>query len=258
MSGGHAHLLYRQGDSPVHRLPAQTKIVGALLAVAAVVATPREQPWAFGGHLLVLVAVWAAAGIGAGWFARRALIEVPFVVLALLLPFAGGEPRLAPFGLAPFGVTLSVEGLYAGWNILAKGTLGVLISLTLAGTTPVRELLVGLQRLRAPSLVVTIATLMIRYLDVIVDEARRMRTARISRGHDPRLITQAGATARGVGTLFLRSYERGERVHLAMLSRGWTGTMPATGRAAQRPEVVAALLPGLTMTLIAALAWWYR
>ncbi len=33
--------------------------------------------------------------------------------------------------------------------------------------------------------------------------------------------------ARSVGTLFIRSYERGERVHLAMVSRGWTGEMPA-------------------------------
>jgi cobalt/nickel transport system permease protein len=53
-----------------------------------------------------------------------------------------------------------------------------------------------------------------------------MRIARISRGHDPRFLWQAGATARGVGALFVRSYERGERVHLAMLSRGWAGQMP--------------------------------
>lgn len=53
-----------------------------------------------------------------------------------------------------------------------------------------------------------------------------MRLARISRGHDPRFLWQAGATARGVGALFIRSYERGERVHLAMLSRGWNGDMP--------------------------------
>ena len=217
-----ADVLYRPGDSPVHGLPAQAKILGALLAVTAVVATPREQLWAFGGHVLVLLAVWAVAGIAVGWFARRALIEVPFVVLALLLPFAAGDPRVTVLGLS-----LSVEGLYGGWNILAKGTLGVLVSLTLAGTTPVRELLVGLRRLRAPAVVVTIATLMLRYLDLIVEEARRMRVARISRGHDPRLLTQAGATARGVGTLFVRSYERGERVHLAMLSRGYDGRMPS-------------------------------
>ena len=254
MAGAHAAMgLYRPGSSPLHRLAPQIKIVAALLGVFAVVATPREQFWAFGGHLLVLLGVWALAGIPVGWFASRALIELPFVVLAVLLPFAGGQPRVELLG-----VSLSTAGLYAGWNILAKGTLGVLISLTLAATTPLRDLIVGLQRLRAPATVITIATLMLRYLDVIVGEARRMRTARISRGHDPRLVSQLGATARGVGTLFVRSYERGERVHLAMLSRGWTGTLPATGRAASPPQWALGLAPAAAMVVVAALAWWLR
>ena len=149
------------------------------------------------------------------------MIELPFVVLAVLLPFTGPDPRIDVLGVA-----LSEPGLLGAWNILVKGTLGVLISLTLAATTPLRDLLLGMQRLRAPALVVTIATLMLRYADVIVAEAGRMRLARLARGHDPRFLWQVGATARGVGALFVRSYERGERVHLAMLSRGSTGAMP--------------------------------
>jgi cobalt/nickel transport system permease protein len=169
----------------------------------------------------VLAVVWAIARIPPGWLARRALIEVPFVVLAVLLPLTGPDPRIEWLG-----ASLSEPGLLGAWNILVKGTLGVLTSLTLAATTPLRDLLLGLQRLRAPALVVTIATLMLRYADVIAAEAARMRLARISRGHDPRFLWQAGATARGIGSLFVRSYERGERVHLAMLSRGWAGRMP--------------------------------
>jgi cobalt/nickel transport system permease protein len=221
MSAGHAHPLYLPGTSPVHRLPAEVKIVAAFGVVLCVVATPREAFGVFGGYLLLLAAVWTIARIPPGWMARRALIEAPFVVLAVLLPITGGAPHVEWLGL-----TLSEPGLLGAWNILVKGTLGVLTSLTLAATTPLRDLLLGLQRLHAPPLVVTIATLMLRYVDVIIGEARRMRLARISRGHDPRFLWQAGATARGVGSLFVRSYERGERVHLAMLSRGWTGRMP--------------------------------
>ncbi len=221
MGAGHSHPLHRPGDSPVHRLPAEVKLLAAFLGVVCVVITPREAFAVFGGYLLLLAAVWAVARIPPGWIAVRALIEAPFVVLAVLLPFTGPDPRIDLLGLS-----LSQEGLLGAWNILVKGTLGVLTSLTLAATTPLRDLLLGLQRLRAPSLVVVIATLMLRYVDVIAGEARRMRLARISRGHDPRFLWQAGATARGVGALFVRSYERGERVHLAMLSRGWTGTMP--------------------------------
>ncbi len=221
MGAGHAHPLYLPGRSAVHRLPSEVKIVAAFLGVVCVVATPREAFGVFAGYVVLLAGIWFAARIPPGWILRRSVIEAPFVVLAVLLPFTGGEPRLEWLGLS-----LSEPGLLGAWNILIKGTLGVLTSLTLAATTPLRDLLIGLQRLRAPALVITIATLMLRYIDVIAAEARRMRLARISRGHDPRFLWQIGATARGVGSLFVRSYERGERVHLAMLSRGWAGEMP--------------------------------
>jgi cobalt/nickel transport system permease protein len=221
VGAGHAHPLHLPGHSAVHRLPSEVKIVAAFLGVVCVVATPREAFAVFAGYLLLLGAVWAAARIPPGWILRRSVIEAPFVVLAVLLPFTAGEPRLEWLGLS-----LSEPGLLGAWNILVKGTLGVLTSLTLAATTPLRDILLGMQRLHAPALVITIATLMLRYVDVIAAEARRMRLARISRGHDPRFLWQAGATARGVGSLFVRSYERGERVHLAMLSRGWAGEMP--------------------------------
>jgi cobalt/nickel transport system permease protein len=251
VGAGHAHPLYLPGSSPVHRLPAEVKIVGAFLVVLCVVATPREAFAVFGGYLLLLAAVWGVARIPPGWIARRALIEAPFVVLAVLLPITGGAPHVEWFGL-----TLSEPGLLGAWNILVKGTLGVLTSLTLAATTPLRDLLLGLQRLHAPALVVTIATLMLRYVDVIVGEARRMRLARISRGHDPRFLWQAGATAHGVGSLFVRSYERGERVHLAMLSRGWTGRMPPLSeRRTSGREWLAGLAPAVIALVLATAGW---
>jgi cobalt/nickel transport system permease protein len=251
VGAGHAHPLYLAGSSPVHRLPAEVKIVSAFLGVLCVVATPREAFPVFGGFLLLLIAVWVVARIPLGWMARRSLIEAPFVVLAVLLPFTGGEPNLQLLGL-----TLSEPGLLGAWNILVKGTLGVLTSLTLAATTPLRELLLGMQRLRAPALVITIATLMLRYVDVIAGEARRMRMARIARGHDPRFLWQAGATARGVGSLFVRSYERGERVHLAMLSRGWSGAMPRLGDAVTTGRHWALGLVPAALALVLAVTGW--
>ncbi len=251
MGAGHAHPLYRPGTSPVHRLPAEVKIVAALLGAVGVVATPPEAFAVFAGHLLVLAAVWAVARIPPGWVLRRAVIELPFVVLAVLLPFTGPGPRIDVAGLA-----LSQPGLLGAWNIVAKGTLGVFVSLTLAATTPLRDLLAGLQRLHAPALVVTIATLMLRYVDLIVAEAGRMRRARLSRGHDPRWLWQVGATARGVGALFLRAYERGERVHLAMLSRGFDGALPyAAEGAPSRRQWAAGLAPAGAAVVLAAGGW---
>jgi cobalt/nickel transport system permease protein len=250
---GHAHPLHLPGTSPVHRLPAEVKIVAAFLGVVCVVATPREAFAAFGGYLLLLAAVWAVARIPAGWIARRSVIEAPFIVLAVLLPFSGGPPHV---DIGWLGLTLSEPGLLGAWNIVVKGTLGVLTSLTLAATTPLRDLLLGLQRLHAPSIVVTIATLMLRYVDVVVGEARRMRLARISRGHDPRFLWQAGATAKGVGSLFVRAYERGERVHLAMLSRGWSGQMPRLSDAVTtRRDWVTGLSPVVVAAALAVTGW---
>lgn len=230
-------VLHHPGDSPVHRLPPQVKIVAALLTVLGVVATPRAQFWAFGLYLLLVVAVAVVARIPVGHYAKRAFIEVPFVFVAVLMPVIGGA-----------------EGALAGWNILAKGTLGVLTSLTLAATTTPRDLIVGLQRLRTPAVLTTIATLMLRYLELIAAEARRMRLARISRGHDPRFLWQVGATARGIGALFIRSYERGERVHLAMLSRGWTGAMPERGVPARAGTWLVGLTPVLATAAVLATA----
>ena len=259
MGGGHAHPLYRDGDSPVHRLPGEVKIVCLVVFVLAVVATPRELFWPFGLYALIIVGTWRVARIPMRWILPRMLIELPFVVLALLLPFAEGGERVSVAG-----VQLSVAGLYAAWGIVAKGTLGVAASLTVASTTTARELPIALSRLRVPGVIVSVLTLMIRYLDVLTAEARRMRMARISRGDSPRMLHQIGATAQGVGALFLRSYERGERVYLAMLSRGFDGRVPpmAVGAgcvvAASPRQWVLALAPASAAVTVAISAWVLR
>ncbi|GAA4688126.1 cobalt ECF transporter T component CbiQ [Streptomyces chumphonensis] len=246
MGAGHAHALYRHGRSPVHRLPAHCKIVALSAFVLIVVATPREAVWAFGAYAGLLTAVAAAARVPPGFLLRRLLIEVPFVAFAVLLPFIAEGPRVEWLGLS-----LSESGLWSAWNILAKGTLGVAGSVLLAATTELRDLLLGLQRLRLPSLLVQIAAFMVRYLDVVAGELRRMRIAQLSRGHRPRGLRQWSTPARTAGALFIRSYERGERVHLAMLSRGYTGTMPVTRtRTAGRTQWAAtAALPGVALAV---------
>ncbi len=87
-------------------------------------------------------------------------------------------------------------------------------------------LLAGLERLRLPSTLVAILSFMVRYLSVVSDDLHRMRIARESRGYTGGRVGHLKAVAGGVGALFVRSFERGERVHLAMRSRGYTGRMP--------------------------------
>ncbi|MGB0970611.1 MAG: cobalt ECF transporter T component CbiQ, partial [Mycobacterium sp.] len=97
--GAGAHPLYRHGDSAVHRAPAEVKIVCLLVFVLAVVATPKEMFWPFAGYALIVVTVWRLAGIPLRWVLPRMLIEAPFLVLALLLPFAEGGDRVEVGGV---------------------------------------------------------------------------------------------------------------------------------------------------------------
>jgi len=245
VSGGHAHhALYLPGTSVLHRLPAQVKLVCAVLAVLAVVAAPRQQFWAFGVFAVVIGALAAVAGIPARLMARRLLIEVPFIGFALLLPFVARGERTDVLGLR-----LSVEGLWGAWELLATATLGVSVSVLLAATTPLRELLTGLERLRLPTLIVQIMSFMVRYADVVADELRRMRIARESRGFVATGIRHWPMLGRSAGAAFVRCFERGERVHLAMLSRGYSGRMP-TGQ--DEPASLLSWGTGLTLPLLLA------
>jgi cobalt/nickel transport system permease protein len=222
MGAGHTHPLYLDHGSPVHRLAPEVKILATLLFTIVVVITPRTEFAAFGGYAVLLAVVAVLARVRPLWLGKRATIELPFILLAIALPFAGQGERITWLGLS-----LSIDGLYGAWNIFVKGTLGVLASLLLAATTTMRDLILGLDRLRCPRVFTQIATFMLRYLDILADDARRMRIARLSRGYDPRFLWQVKAFAVSIGALFLRAYERGERVYLAMLSRGYTGRLPA-------------------------------
>ncbi|MER5731698.1 cobalt ECF transporter T component CbiQ [Streptomyces sp. NPDC002138] len=251
MGAGHAHKLFRHGHTPVHALPPHCKLAAAFCFVVVVVSTPRGAVWAFGLYAVLLAAVAAAARIPAGFLLKRMLIEVPFVAFAVLMPFVAQGERVEVLGMS-----LSVSGLWGAWNVLAKGTLGVAASVLLASTTELRALLLGLQQLRLPPLLVQIASFMIRYGDVISDELRRMTIARRSRGFEARGVRHWGVLAKTAGALFIRSYERGERVYLAMVSRGYAGSMPVIDEvtATRAQWAYAAVLP-VTALAVCLMGW---
>jgi len=240
----HGHRLHYHGHSVVHRLPAHCKVLALLLFVLCVVATPATAYAAFAVYAALLAAVVVVSRVPPAFLARRMVVETPFVVFALLMPFVATGARTEVLGLA-----MSERGMEAGAALLCKGTLGVVASLLLAATTEARDILAGLERLRMPRQLVEIMGFMIRYLDVATAEMARMRTARESRGFQARGPRAWPVLARSGGALFIRAYERGERVHLAMLSRGYTGTLPAyTRRAATRGDwLTAAALPVLAV-----------
>lgn len=224
MSGRHGfdhRHLHVHGTSPIHRLAPQAKLAGLVAFVVAVALTPRQWVAAFALDGAIVIAVIVVARLPLRLVLGRLAAIIPFVAFALVLPFVG-DGDTVHVGSLP----LSVDGLWASWNILAKATLGATASIVVTATTPIPELLVGLARLRVPAAIVGIIGFMFRYLDLIVDQVTRMRRAMVARGHDPRWLWQSRPIASSAGTLFVRTYERGERVHDAMAARGYTGTMP--------------------------------
>ncbi len=127
-----------------------------------VVATPREWYAVFGGYLAILLAVIRLAGVPVLYVVRRMVIEVPFLVFAAVLPFVATGPRVDVLGLS-----VSEPGLVAAFGLAAKGSIGVMASLTLAATTEPSDVFLGLRRLRMPELLVQIMGFMVRYLDVV-------------------------------------------------------------------------------------------
>ena len=239
--------LYIHRHSLIHELPGHIKLVAFFSFIIIAVLTPIQQWPSFVGYFLIIFLAIGISKLPPLTLAKRATIEFPFIIFALLMPFtAGGEP----FDIGV--ISLSREGSIAGLNLLTKATLGVLCSMILAGSTTAHSLLAGFVRIKTPSLFVQIAAFMIRYLNVINEQMSRMKVARESRGFQATGIRSWPIFTSTLGALFIRSYERGERVHLAMLSRGYAGTLSSL--ATEQVNVRHWRL-GLTFPLLAIVAF---
>lgn len=251
MGQGHTHTLHVHGHSPLHRAAPQVKVAGAIAFVFAVALTPRTAVWAFALDAVIVLAAIRVAGLPARFVATRALVVVPFLLFAVMVPFIATGERVEVIGLS-----LSREGLWGSFNVVAKSLIGVTTSIVLAGTTEVPRILVGLERLKVPPVLTAIAGFMLRYLEVVAGELRRMRVSMTARGYDPRWLWQARPVAAAAGALFVRSYERGERVHRAMVSRGYTGVMPDLhDDVATLRGWLVALAPAVIALTAAVLGW---
>jgi cobalt/nickel transport system permease protein len=209
--------------SRIHRLDPRAKLIGLAGVTLVAVSTPLRAWPAYVACALALATVALIARVGPRTLWTRSKLVLPLVLfVAVFVPFVrkgGGTIELGPF-------TLSETGLAIFATVSAKAILGTVSAVLLGATTSFPDVLHALERLHAPRLLVLIAAFMYRYLFVIADEARRMRAALASRGYAPRHALQAAAIGRVATALFLRTYERAERVHLAMLARGWQQKMP--------------------------------
>ena len=201
------------GDGPLQRLDPRVKIVAVGLFVVGVVATPVGAWRALAVEGLALAFVVGLSGVAprtllARWLGFLALVGFLAVMVGLTHP-----------GREAHGLAAVVA------SVLARNSLAFLTIMVLAYVTPFPRLLVGLRRLGMPAALGATLHFMYRYLHVLADELERMSRARRSRSFRGRGGLGWGLLGGLVGVLFLRAFERGERVHAAMLARGWDGTL---------------------------------
>jgi cobalt/nickel transport system permease protein len=248
VGAGHRLHLHVEGTTVLHRMPPHAKLVGLTAFVLGVASVPPTARAALGLLVMVALVVLVSTKVSARHLLRRMVVELPFVVFAVVLPFVASGPRIDIGALV-----VSRPGVDAAVALLLKGTCGAAVAVAFAVTTQPRDFLRALEELRVPAPLVAIASFMVRYVAVVSDQMRRMRVARESRAFVARSPRSWRWLAAAVGALFIRSYERGERVHLAMLSRGWSGRFPVTDRVrATSAQWALACAPALLAGLISA------
>jgi cobalt/nickel transport system permease protein len=249
---------YVHRESPLHRADARLKFLVTILFIVAVSLLPIGAFAALGIAWLGVVALSMVARLGPFRPARRAFLAAPFLLAAFPLIFTRPENPLGTLMLGPLTLTISGEGLRQFATIAVKSWISVQAALLLAFTTPFHELVDGLRQLRLPRIMVAIISFMYRYLNVLSGEATRMSRARAARSADPdghgggSIAWRAKVTGAMVGSLFLRSYERSERIYAAMQSRGFEGEFRHLHGRSLRSGEYAVL--GLALILCAALA----
>lgn len=240
---------YAHVDSPVTRRAPVVRVAGTVLIALGAALLPLGA-WSQMAALALLVGgLVAAARIRPGDFALRIAPPLAFVVLvsAAVLVLAPGEP-LARVG--PLVVTDA--GLLRFGSALGRASVALGAAVVLVSTTPFTELVEALRTLRLPAAVTTALGLAYRYLYILTDEVERLRRAARSRnaggGSASRRRLMVGIT----GAALQRSFDRSERIHRAMLARGFTGRMPALhprpagGRPVLELAVLAVLVAALT------------
>ena len=229
-----------------HKLAPRTRILCTLLMVFAIVLTPNGHWWTWAIYGLVIFSLLLLSQATLPVLIKRLAVEFAFIGVVLLgTLFRGGGEVLWAWG--PLQIT--TVGLTVLGSVTLKSLLSLMMLNLLTLTTSVSALLNALVQLRTPPLLVATLASMYRYISVLIGEFNAMRRAAVSRNLMGNSRASRLIIGNIIGLLFIRTYERGERVYQAMLSRGYQGIpsvekVPAGGRR----DILA-----LTLTLIVML-----
>lgn len=251
----HVHLAdqFIEGHSRLHDLDARAKVTAVILLILMVSITPFgafpafPMLWAIvlAGALLARISIWQLV--------KRSFVALPFAAAAVTLVFT--VPGETVFTLPITGWTASDAGLIRFSSIMLRSWIAVQAAILMAMTTHFTDLLWALGALKVPRVLIAVISFMYRYIFILADEALRLTRARDSRSANPdgkgggSLVWRASVTGGMIGSLFLRSFERSERVYMAMVSRGYEGEL----RLLSPPPLTASQIAWGALPVIAAL-----
>ena len=228
-------------DSPLHRLDPRTKLLLFFSAVVIVASEPAGELAAFPWYFGAITGLALASRVPLSRLVRRCLAAAPFLLLAALVPWAA-------LALGDASNAHDAAGFAA--SVLLRGFAAILLLALLTATSAFHHLLWGLRKLRVPEALGQIVTLMYRQLFILLDEWRRAAQARECRSAGRLNLSRTSVYGKQLGVIFLRSWDRADRVHAAMMVRGFDGRLPLSNP----HRIDARDLAGLSLTLAVFLA----
>ena len=235
----HTHLFdrYQTQNSFLHRLSPIVKVVVAVLLILSNALLPDGNWLGFWVSWALILGLNFLARLGWDFTLKRSLIALPFALTAITALFSLPGKTLAIWHLGGLELILTNAGLIRFLSILIRSWLSVQVAVLLVATTQFPDLIHALEHLRLPKMLVTVIAFLYRYIFVLSDEmirllrARQARSAVLPGQHGGgSVFWRARIAGNMVGQLFLRSYERSDRIYNAMLSRGYRGHIRTLNR----------------------------
>jgi cobalt/nickel transport system permease protein len=223
---------YHHSESLLHHLDPRIKVVVAVAFILSNALLPDGAWLAFLVAWLFLLAANAASHLGLGFTFRRSFIALPFAVVAVTTIFSIPGRPLAAWDVGAWHLVPTDAGLLRFLSIMIRSWLSVQMAILLVAVTQFHDLIHAFEHLRVPAILTTIISFLYRYLFVLTDEVMRLLRARQARSASlagrrggGSIIWRARVAGNMVGQLFLRSYERSDRIYNAMLARGYMGQL---------------------------------
>lgn len=215
---------YEDKDSIIHRLDPRTKIACLILFIFIVTLTPPLRILEFCIYAALLLSLILISRLSILKIMKRAFVIIPFVLLvAVFLPFLKHGNVIYSLNLHVLNLSVTDSGVIALWNSFIKSLLSVTSMIILTSTTSFPEIMHGLQKLRIPKIIVMLISFMYRYLFVLLNEVKTLQNSWHSRYFGGKFLRQITIMGTILGSLFIRTYEKSERIFLAMSARGYEG-----------------------------------